>query len=351
MGGMTDLMTGLSSQFLGEPIWGWLMFLAIIAFLLVLDLGLFNRKNHEIGVAESLKLSAFFIGLGLLFSLWVGYHRGPDMAFTYLTGFVVEKSLSLDNIFVIALIFSYFQIPRIYQHRVLFWGIMGAVVMRAIMIGAGTSIVREFHWILFIFGAFLMWTGVKMLLKSDDDAPDIGQNPVLKFLQKRFRLTQDLHGDKFLVRLPDETGKKVIFLTPLAVVLVMIELADVVFAVDSIPAIFAITTDTYVVFTSNIFAILGLRALFFALSAMLHYFEYLKYALSLVLVFIGGKILLAEAGIYKISSSVSLSVTLLILISGVVYSVYRTRKEGATHEKAPDAGVETPAMIADKAPE
>ena len=332
---MADYMTGLNSLFLGEPIWGWLMFLALIATLLVIDLGLFNRKNHEIGVKESLKLSAFFIGLGLLFSVWVGYHRGTEMAFTYLTGFVVEKSLSLDNIFVIALIFSYFKIPRIYQHRVLFWGILGAIVMRGVMIGAGTSIVREFHWILYIFGAFLVWTGIKMIIEADEEAPDIGNNPVLKFLKKHFRITEELHGEKFTVRLADSsTGKKLLYLTPLAVVLVMIEIADVVFAVDSIPAIFAITTDTYVVFTSNIFAILGLRALFFALSAMLHYFEYLKYALSLVLVFIGSKILLAEAGILKISSSVSLCVTLLILTGGVVYSIYRTRKEANAADPA-----------------
>ena len=325
---MADFMTLLSQDVLGEPLWGWLMFLALIAILLIIDLGLFNRNNHEIGVKESLKLSAFFIGLGLLFSVWVGYHRGPEMAFTYLTGFLVEKSLSLDNIFVIALIFGYFKIPRMYQHRVLFWGIVGAIFFRGVMIGAGTSIVREFHWILYIFGAFLIYTGVKMIREADSEPPDISKNPVLKFMKKYFRVTDDLHGERFTVRLPvDGVGKKLLHLTPLAVVLVMIEIADVVFAVDSIPAIFAITTDAYIVFTSNIFAILGLRALFFALAAMLHYFEYLKYALSLVLVFIGSKILLAESGIIKFPSWVSLIVTLSILTGGVVYSVYRTRKE------------------------
>lgn len=334
---MNDVMAVLGTSFLGEPVWGWLMFLGLIGLLLIIDLGLFNRKSHEIGVAESLRLSAFFIGLGLLFSLWVGYHRGPDMAFTYLTGFIVEKSLSLDNIFVIALIFNYFQIPRMYQHRVLFWGILGALVMRGFMIGAGTSIVNQFHWILFIFGAFLIWTGVKMIREADEEAPDIGNNPVLRFLRKHFRVTDQLHGEKFSVRLPDEkTGRKLRFLTPLAVVLVMIEIADVVFAVDSIPAIFAITTDTYVVFTSNIFAILGLRALFFALAAMLHYFEYLKYALSLVLVFIGAKIVAGEAGIYHMPSSISLLVTLLILFAGVIYSVYRTRKEERAQASGPE---------------
>jgi tellurite resistance protein TerC len=325
---MADFMTLLSQDVLSEPLWGWLMFLALIAILLIIDLGLFNRNNHEIGIKESLKLSAFFIGLGLLFSVWVGYHRGPEMAFTYLTGFLVEKSLSLDNIFVIALIFGYFKIPRMYQHRVLFWGIIGAIFFRGVMIGAGTSILREFHWILYIFGAFLIYTGVKMIREADSEPPDISKNPVLKFMKKYFRVTDDLHGERFTVGLPvDGVGKKLLHLTPLAVVLVMIEIADVVFAIDSIPAIFAITTDAYIVFTSNIFAILGLRALFFALSAMLHYFEYLKYALSLVLVFIGSKILLAESGIIKFPSWVSLIITLSILTGGVVYSVYRTRKE------------------------
>jgi tellurite resistance protein TerC len=209
----------------------------------------------------------------------------------YFTGFFVEKSLAMDNVFVISLIFTYFAIPRIYQHRVLVWGILGVIVLRGIMIGLGAALINQFDWILFIFGAFLLITGIKMLVIADKE-PDIAGNPILKFLRKHLNVTDELHGEKFFVKGPDPKGcgKLVRFATPLFLALVLIEFADLIFAVDSVPAIFAITTDPYIVYTSNIFAILGLRALYFALAAMVHRFHYLKYALSLVLIFIGAKI-------------------------------------------------------------
>ena len=242
----------------------------------------------------------------------------------YLTGFMIEKSLSMDNVFVIAMIFTYLAIPRIYQHRVLFWGILGVIVLRAIMIGLGASLVTQFSWILYVFGVFLVITGVKMWVVADH-TPDIANNPILKFLRKRMRVTPQVEGNAFFVYKPDAvTGKTVRWATPLFLALVMVEIVDLVFAVDSVPAIFAITNDPFIVYTSNIFAILGLRALYFALAAMVHRFKYLKYALALVLVFIGAKIFLVGI-IGKIPPVFSLSVTFGLIAGGVLVSLYKTR--------------------------
>jgi tellurite resistance protein TerC len=246
----------------------------------------------------------------------------------YFTGFFVEKSLAMDNVFVISLIFTYFAIPRIYQHRVLVWGILGVIVLRGVMIGLGAALISEFDWILFIFGGFLLITGIKMLVVAESN-PDIAGNPILKFLRKRLNVTDELHGEKFFVRVadPNGSGKPIRAATPLFLALVLIEFADVVFAVDSVPAIFAITTDPYIVYTSNIFAILGLRALYFALAAMVHRFHYLKYALSLVLIFIGGKIFYNQ--FYgKLDPAISLSVTFALLLGGVIVSLIMTRTSG-----------------------
>jgi tellurite resistance protein TerC len=245
----------------------------------------------------------------------------------YFTGFLVEKSLSMDNVFVISLIFTYFAIPRLYQHRVLFWGILGAIVMRGVMIGLGAALIHQFSWIMYIFGAFLVITGVKMLFMHDDET-DVASNPLLKWLKSHFRFTEKLHGNHFFVKEADrkDPSKMVWWATPLFLALIMVELTDLVFAVDSVPAIFAITTDTFIVFTSNIFAILGLRALYFALAAMVHRFHYLKYALAVVLVFIGVKIFLVNFAI-KIPSPVSLGVTFGLLAAGVAYSLWKTRNE------------------------
>ncbi len=326
-------MDFLLANVLGTPLWLWAEFIGIVVLLLAFDLGVLHRDSHEIGVRESLLLSAFYITIGLAFGGWVWYLRGQEDAVLYWTGFVVEKSLAMDNVFVIAMIFAYFGIPRAYQHRVLLYGILGVIVLRGIMIGAGAAIVDQYSWVLYIFAAFLIFTGVKMLSAGHSEY-DVASSPVLKFVRKRMRVTDTLHGQRFFVREVDsKTGKIVTAATPLFLALVMVEFADVIFAVDSIPAIFAITTDPFLVYTSNLFAILGLRALYFALAAMVHRFVYLKHALSLVLIFIGSKIFLADMlGLAKIPPAVSLSVTLALLAGGIIYSLIKTR--------APKPGIE-----------
>ena len=313
-------------MFLGQPLWMWLAFVAVVVVLLAFDLGILHKDNREIEVRESLLLSAFYIALGVGFGAFVWLQLGRQSGIEYLTGFVVEKSLAMDNVFVIAMIFGFFAIPRQYQHRVLFWGILGVIVLRAIMIGVGATLVAEFGWVLYIFAAFLIVTGIKMLWWGDHET-DLSNNPVLKLLRSRFRVTDELHGQNFFVRLPEPaTGRLVAYATPLFMALVLIEVADVIFAVDSVPAIFAITTDPYVVYTSNIFAILGLRALYFALAAVLHRFAYLKQALAILLVFIGSKIFVADLlGWTKFPAEWSLGITFAILAAGVFYSLWRTR--------------------------
>jgi tellurite resistance protein TerC len=326
----------LMTDIIGKPLWMWGGFFTMVLVLLAFDLGVLHRGSKEIGVRESLMLSAFYIAMGLAFGLWVWHSLGPQPGLEYLTGFVIEKSLSMDNIFVIAMIFGYFGIPRAYQYRVLFWGILAVILLRGLMIGIGAALVAQFSWILWFFAVFLVVTGVKMIWAADKEY-DVESNPILRFMRSRFRVTDKLHGESFFVRLPDpKTGKMALFLTPLFLVLVLVNVADVIFAVDSVPAIFAITTDTYIVFTSNIFAILGLRALYFALAAMIDRFAYLKYALATVLIFIGSKIVVADMlGIAKVPPAISLGVTFAILIAGIVYSLWRTRRDEA--EPAPRA--------------
>ncbi|BBP83191.1 MULTISPECIES: TerC family protein [unclassified Pseudomonas] len=325
---MTALDTFLFSDFLGTATWLWLVFFAVVFALLAFDLGVLHRDNREIGVKESLLLSAGYITAGLLFGLWVFFQKGGDASMDYLTGFLIEKSLSMDNVFLMAMIFSFLAIPREYQHKVLFWGIMGVIVLRAVMIGLGAALIHEFSWILYVFGVFLAITGVKMLFSRVDDHPDLENNALVKFLRRHMRVTDSLHGQRFFVRQPDAAGKTVLWATPLFLALILIECADLVFAIDSVPAIFAITQDPFIVYTSNIFAILGLRALYFALAALIHRFAYLKYALALVLVFIGAKIFLVGI-IGKIPAVISLSVTLGLLIGGVLLSLYKTRGQAA----------------------
>lgn len=316
------------SLFLGTPIWLWLVFLGLVGVLLVFDLGVLNKGDQEIGVAQSLKLSAFYITLGVLFGGFVWYQIGANAAAEYMTAFVVEKTLAMDNVFVIALIFSTLSIPRKYQHRVLFWGILGVIVLRGIMIGVGATLVAQYGWILYIFAGFLILTGIKMLFVGEKEH-DMDSNPVLNFLRRRMPLTNELQGHAFVVKQPDpKTGRIRRFATPLLLALVMIEIADVIFAVDSVPAVFAITTDPYIVYTSNIFAILGLRALFFALAAIIHRFEYLKQALAVLLIFIGSKVFLADLfGLAKFPPAISLGITFAILGAGVAYSLWRTRRD------------------------
>ncbi|MFM9851510.1 MAG: TerC family protein [Sphingomonadaceae bacterium] len=319
-------MDFLELLWLGTPVWMWLAFIGIVVTLLALDLGVLHRNNKEIEVGESLALSAGYISLGLAFGGWVWWYIGEAAGIAFITGFVVEKSLAMDNVFVIAMVFSTFAIPRIYQHRVLFWGILGVIVLRAIMIGVGATLVEQFSWVLYIFAAFLIYTGIKMWSNADDDY-DVEGNAILKWMRKRFRVTEALQGDRFFVKQVDpKSGKMATFITPLFLALIMVEIVDIVFAVDSVPAIFAITTDPFLVYTSNIFAILGLRALYFALAAMVHRFHYLKYALSILLVFIGSKIIVADAfGLTKIPPAVSLGITFAILGAGVGWSLWKTR--------------------------
>ncbi|MBH0239747.1 TerC family protein [Methylobrevis albus] len=316
---------------LGQPLWMWLGFAGLVGALLAFDLGVLHRKTREIAVRESLMLSAFYIVLGLGFGGFVWLQLGAESAAEYITGFVVEKSLAMDNVFVIAIIFAFFAIPRELQHRVLFWGILGVIVLRALMIGFGAVIVSEFAWVLYVFAAFLIFTGIKMLVWHEGET-DLAGNPLLRFLRRHLNVTDNLHGDRFFVRQQNtETGKVKIFVTPLFLALVFIEIADVIFAVDSIPAIFAITTDPYIVYTSNIFAILGLRALYFALAAILHRFRYLKPALAILLVFIGSKVFVADLlGWQKFPAEWSLGITVAILAIGVGVSLWRTRSDAKT---------------------
>ena len=338
----------LSILWLGMPVWVWLSFIVAVLAILVFDLGVLHKQAHEIEVKESLWMSALYIGLGLLWAVavwFIYYHYGSDKAVDpqiaglataeakageavklYLTGYLVEKTLAMDNVFVISMIFAYFAVPRIYQHRVLFWGILGVIVLRAIMIGLGATLVMNFAWVLYVFAVILMLTGVKMLF-AIDDKPDIANNPVLRFLRSRMNVTDEIHGESFFVQKPGPAGNKLVwFATPLFLCLVLVEIADVIFAIDSVPAIFAITPDPFIVYTSNIFAILGLRALYFALAAMVHRFHYLKYALAFVLIFIGSKIFLGDwLWNGKMPAEISLGVTAALLAGGVLFSLWKTR--------------------------
>lgn len=318
-------MDMLDTVFLDKPVWMWAVFAAVVAVLLVIDLGILHRKPGALTVKQSLRMSAFYLSVGVAFSAFVWQALGVHAASDYLTGYIVEETLSMDNIFVMSLVFGYFHIPREHQYRVLFYGILGVVILRGVMIFVGSELVHNFHWILYLFGAFLVFTGAKMLFTSDSD-PDIGNNIVLKIMRKFIRMTPELHGHKFFVKKADSKGRLRRYATPLFGALLVVEFVDLIFAVDSVPAIFAITDDAYVIYTSNIFAILGLRALYFALSAMLHRFEYLKYSLAAVLIFIGSKIFVKDLLEVEIPSSLSLGVTVGILGLGAWYSFVKTRK-------------------------
>ncbi len=306
--------------------WMWGVFLGIVSVMLVLDLGVLHRKERAISIKESLLLSGAYIMVSLLFGVWVWAELGADRGREYFTGYIVEKTLAMDNLFIISLLFSHFAIPRQYQHRVLFWGVLGVIILRGLMIGGGALLVSRFSLVLEFFAAFLVVTGVKMLYVADKPM-DISKGKLLRFLRKHLRITPELHGKAFSVMQPDakNPARNVRYYTPLFVVLVLIEIADIIFAVDSIPAIFAITDNPYVIYTSNIFAVLGLRALYFALNEMLKRFHYLKPTLGLVLIFIGGKVFLEDLTEKPMPASISLSVTVLLLAGGVVYSLMKTR--------------------------
>jgi tellurite resistance protein TerC len=318
----------LLASFLGTPVWFWLVFLAIVIALTAFDLGLLHKEDRVMGIAESLKLSAFYISIAMAFGVWVWLEKGADLGMKYYTGFFIEKALSIDNIFVISLIFTYFAIPAKYQYRALLWGIIGVIVLRGLMIAGGAALVSQAYWVLYIFAAFLIATGIKMFFGSESE-PDLANNFAIRWISRHMRVTKTLHDQHFFVSVPDErTGKVVRAATPLFLALVVINLADLVFAVDSVPAIFAITTDTFIVYTSNIMAILGLRALYFALSAMIDRFHYLKYALAAVLVFIGSKIFVSDFLLEgdKFPPAASLAVTFGIIGAGIVWSLWKTKK-------------------------
>ncbi len=321
-------MDFLVANWLGTPAWFWLVFLAIILVLTAFDLGFLHKENKALGIAESLRLSVFYIAIAMAFGLWVWAEKGPTAGMEYYTGYFIEKALSIDNVFVISMIFGFFAIAPKFQYRALLWGILAVIVLRGLMIAGGAAIVASAYWVIYLFAAFLIFTGVKLFF-TGDDVPDIGKNPALRWICRHMRVTEEHHGEHFFVKVPDAAGKVAWAATPLFLALVVINIADLVFAVDSVPAIFAITTDTFIVYTSNIMAILGLRALYFALAAMVHRFHYLKYALAAVLVFIGAKIFVADfaLGGAKFPPLVSLGVTLGLIAGGVGWSLWKTRGE------------------------
>lgn len=307
----------------------WVIFNLFIFLMLLVDLYVFNRKPHEITIKESLVWTAIWIAQALVFGVGVYYYMGSATALDYYTGYLIEKSLSVDNIFVFLLVFSYFGVPPKYQHKVLFWGIFGALVMRFVFIFAGVALINEFHWIIYIFGAFLIFTGVKLALEKDKEIhPE--RNPVLKLVRRLVPVTKEYHGEKFFIR---KMGRTIA--TPMFIVLVVIETTDLVFAVDSIPAILAITTDEFIVYSSNAFAILGLRALYFALSGVMRLFHYLHYGLSLILIFVGIKMLMAD--FYHIPTPYALGFIVLTLSASIVFSIlFPKEKSPLPEDKLPD---------------
>jgi tellurite resistance protein TerC len=305
--------------------WAWVAVIAFIMAMLAVDL-LMHRDAHEIETREALAWSAVWVAIALAFGGVLWATLGSEAAGSYYAGWLIEKSLSVDNLFVFALLFSFFSVPTRYQHRVLFWGVLGALVFRAIFIFAGAALLESFHWMIFVFGAFLVYTGIK-LLRSSEIGVSPEKNPVLKFMRRRVRMTEEFHEDKFFVR---KSGLR--WATPLLAVLIVVETTDVLFAVDSIPAIFAVTTNTFIVFTSNAFAILGLRALYFLLAGVLDRFHYLKAGLAAVLVFVGVKMLISDWYLVPIWASL---LTITALIGGsIVFSLRRTAGESSGVEPA-----------------
>jgi tellurite resistance protein TerC len=307
-----------------KPLWMWISFSALILFLLALDLGVFNRNSKNITIQKSIKLSLFYFSTGILFGIWIWYEMGIESFKEYLTGFLIEKSLSLDNIFVISMIFSYFAIPAQYQYRILFWGVLGVIILRGIMIAIGATLIANFSWIMYLFGAFLVFSGIKMLIIKEHSM-NLDNNIIINLAKKYLPFTNEIKGEHFIIE-KNINGNKRKFITPLMLALFVIEFVDLIFAIDSIPAIFAITNDVYIVYTCNIFAILGLRALYFALADMIERFCYLKPALALILIFIGSKIFLVNI-IGKIPSVISLSVTIVLLTGGVLLSLFKTKNK------------------------
>jgi tellurite resistance protein TerC len=295
----------------------WIIFSVFVLGMLALDLGVFNRKAHEVHFKEALSWSIVWVALSMVFNAWIYFEFGTQKALEFLTGYVIEKALSVDNIFVFVILFASFAVPKIYQHRVLFWGVLGAILMRAIFIGLGAALISRFHWIMYVFGAILIYTGIKLMAQGESE-PHPEKNPIYKLARRLMPAVPEYHGKNFTVVID---GRR--FATPLLLVLIAIEATDVVFAVDSIPAIFAITTDPFIVYTSNIFAILGLRAMYFLLAGIIDKFHYLKYGLALVLLFVGVKMVVAEW--YKVPIGLSLGVIALLLAGSIILSILKPK--------------------------
>ena len=302
-----------------QPLWLWILFNLFVLAMLALDLGVFHRKAHAVSLRESSIWTALWVVLALVFNLGVWHYLGAQRGLEFLTGYLIEKSLSVDNIFVFALLFSYFAVPAKYQHKVLFWGILGALVMRAVMIAAGAALLNRFAWIIYLFGAFLILTGIKMILQREREIhPE--QNPLVRGFRRIVPVTADYRGARFFLR---ERGRWMA--TPLFLVLFLVEVSDVIFAVDSIPAIFAVTRDPFIIYTSNVFAILGLRSLYFALAGVIDRFHYLKIGLGIVLAFVGAKMILGHTP-WKIDTAVALGVIVAVLAISVLASVVWPRR-------------------------
>jgi tellurite resistance protein TerC len=303
-----------------NQVWLWVGFNVFVLAMLALDLGVFHRKSHAVSLREALTWSGVWVALALAFNAGVWFFAGSEKALQFLTGYLIEKSLSVDNVFVFALLFSYFTVPAAYQHKVLFWGVIGALLMRAVMIVVGAALIAKFTWIIYVFGAFLVLTGIKMIVKREEEIhPE--RNPVVRLFKRLIPVTSEYREDKFIVV---ENGRRAA--TPLLVVLLLVEFTDLIFAVDSIPAIFAITRDTFIVYTSNIFAMLGLRSLYFALAGIMDKFHYLKVGLGVVLAFVGVKMSLGHTA-YKIDTLVALGIIVGILTTAVVMSLLKPKKD------------------------
>ncbi len=305
-----------------DNLWLWIGFNLFVLAMLALDLGLFHRKAHVVSFKESMVWTLVWVVLALLFNLGVAHTLGEQKGLEFFTGYVIEKSLSVDNVFIFALLFSYFSVPLIHQHKVLFWGILGALVMRAGMIFLGAALLSKFAWIIYVFGGFLLLTGLKMIVKKEESIqPE--RNPLIRLFKRFVPVTPDFREDRFVVK---ENGVRMA--TPLLVVLMLVEFSDLIFAVDSIPAIFAVTRDPFIVYTSNVFAILGLRSLYFALAGVMDKFHYLKVGLGAVLMFVGVKMILGHTA-WKIDTHVSLAVILLILTASIVASLWWPKMPGS----------------------
>ncbi|MBK7570357.1 MAG: TerC family protein [Bacteroidetes bacterium] len=303
-------------------IYFWIGFVVFLALMLAIDLGIFHRKSHTVTFKESLGWTLVWIMLAMMFAAIVYFWKGSEKAIEFITGYVIELSLSVDNLFIFILVFSYFHVPQQYQHKILFWGILGALVMRVIFIFAGVALISKFHWIIYVFGAIIIISGIKMLFQKDKKI-EPEKNPLIRFVKKMIPVTHEYHGDSFFIKLKNGAWAA----TPLFIVLVFIEITDLIFAIDSIPAILAITTDTFIVFTSNAFAILGLRSLYFALEGMLNLFRFLHIGLSLVLIFIGLKMVLSD--IYKVPIEYALLIVLSILLTSISASLILKKKKVA----------------------